>query len=529
MKKRLTMKLVVTCITISLLIYLLYIIPYHKKIFNHFNVLQYLYKGVVSQETWNIFDFISRTAQILAATFFLMASAQALIIRKHLKSIEKQQMIQLAYGATIFFILFAYATINEKWMYIYYGALTNAFFVTITVWIEARYVHKNITKVTPLMQMEALAVLTRFRYPVDKLKALMQILEFESSPDRVIVIREEVSENVAIIDSRAEKIATHIQSIIGANFLIAPTSPNEFALIINSKDAGIDNETQATELAEKIHDSLQKNGIATGIGCGKQKSFENLRESFREAINALDYIQSLSNTVSVHVKDIPRLQEKEQFPFNLKSSFLEEVGMGNFSSANRILEELLPIVKQLSFGHENVLRIRLHELIIAIIETGLASGADKDALNKLNDNYFDVIRIADEKAFIKGAFSTLQKVCQLINNSRESHYDSVIERAKNYIEDHFSEDVSVAEVAESVALSTSYFMALMKKMTGMPFSDYLRNVRIREAKRMIKESNMNMTEIGQAVGIPNSAYFSAQFKKVEGITPSQFKKQNKNT
>lgn len=98
-----------------------------------------------------------------------------------------------------------------------------------------------------------------------------------------------------------------------------------------------------------------------------------------------------------------------------------------------------------------------------------------------------------------------------------------IENAIVYIGERYREDISLDEVAKHINLTPSYVSKLFKKKLGVNFNTYLTTRKINEAKRMLKEENVNINEIAFIVGYNEPNYFCKVFKKIEGITPTKFR------
>ncbi|MCQ6278686.1 helix-turn-helix transcriptional regulator [Bacillus sp. EB600] len=112
---------------------------------------------------------------------------------------------------------------------------------------------------------------------------------------------------------------------------------------------------------------------------------------------------------------------------------------------------------------------------------------------------------------------------------RKSKSDNltIVEKAENYIEMNFAEDISMEEMAGKLHVHPSHLMRAFKKEKGITISHYRNMRRIKEAKELILFSNLSMTEIAIMVGFSNPQYFSKFFKEVEGITPVEYKKKCK--
>ena len=111
-----------------------------------------------------------------------------------------------------------------------------------------------------------------------------------------------------------------------------------------------------------------------------------------------------------------------------------------------------------------------------------------------------------------------------IEEQKRSVDEMPVALAKQYIQSHIREDISLETVAEKVHLSHTYFSMLFKKETGRNFIDYVIWARMEEAKRLLAESQMPVSDIAEAVGYLDIRSFSKRFKKEVGITPSHFRK-----
>jgi YesN/AraC family two-component response regulator len=101
---------------------------------------------------------------------------------------------------------------------------------------------------------------------------------------------------------------------------------------------------------------------------------------------------------------------------------------------------------------------------------------------------------------------------------------SPVNQVIHHIESAVSKDMSLTEAASSVHLNPSYFCKLFKQETGINYRDYVTNVRINEAARLLETTSLRITEVSERLGYADLAYFSNTFKKIKGQTPSDFRK-----
>lgn len=103
-----------------------------------------------------------------------------------------------------------------------------------------------------------------------------------------------------------------------------------------------------------------------------------------------------------------------------------------------------------------------------------------------------------------------------------------VKRAISYMDEHFSEGLTRMQVAELVDLNPDYFGRLLKKTTGRKFNDYINGCKIKEAAKLLKESEMNIIDIAFEAGFESLSTFNRSFKKGTELTPSQYRLKTNN-
>jgi AraC-like DNA-binding protein len=101
----------------------------------------------------------------------------------------------------------------------------------------------------------------------------------------------------------------------------------------------------------------------------------------------------------------------------------------------------------------------------------------------------------------------------------------MIMKAKEYINAHQTEDLTLSQVAKAVNTSTFYFCKVFKKTTGINFTDYVSRIRIEKAKNLALNPNLRISEIAFEVGFQSLTHFNRVFKKVTGLSPTQYRAQ----
>ena len=109
-------------------------------------------------------------------------------------------------------------------------------------------------------------------------------------------------------------------------------------------------------------------------------------------------------------------------------------------------------------------------------------------------------------------------------NLEDERDKMIVHRAKRFIERNHAKEISAGDVAEYVGLSPAYFSRLFHKVLHQTFIDYITNVRIMQAEKLLKESNYKIIDISSKVGFGSNTYFNSLFKKKTGMTPIEYRK-----
>ena len=103
-----------------------------------------------------------------------------------------------------------------------------------------------------------------------------------------------------------------------------------------------------------------------------------------------------------------------------------------------------------------------------------------------------------------------------------------IERAKRYIQEHYSENIDRETIAAVACITPNYFSKLFHQETGLSLREYVNQLRIDEAKRLLLSTERPVSEVASEVGFDNISYFSTVFRKMMGLSPIEYRIQYQN-
>ena len=93
-----------------------------------------------------------------------------------------------------------------------------------------------------------------------------------------------------------------------------------------------------------------------------------------------------------------------------------------------------------------------------------------------------------------------------------------------YLGEHFTEPLSLTEVASHFGLSPQYFSTFFRENFGRTFTQHINSLRIEQAARLLRETDLPVMEVGFSVGFDNFSYFIKRFRSVYGVSPSHYRK-----
>lgn len=172
------------------------------------------------------------------------------------------------------------------------------------------------------------------------------------------------------------------------------------------------------------------------------------------------------------------------------------------------------------------IRIQIYSVILAI---GNRFSRDNSSFSDIFGQEYDYIQKIDRiddnrsmKLWITNYFAWIMDYSASKLNVSET--DAIV-KAKRYIADKYEEtDLSLINVAEYVGLNEKYFTNRFTKETGETFSTYLTGLRIQKSQELLKTTNFKVYEVAEMVGYNNVEHFNRMFKKLNGMSPNQYRK-----
>lgn len=324
-----------------------------------------------------------------------------------------------------------------------------------------------------------------------------------------------------IVESSVGKERTIYSVIIGEQVAVLVTLNDKLELgyLIN----------KFNDVCRESQEVVSKHVVA-GMG-GIYNSFYESRYSYREAHEALSYSFLLNSPLSftTYIRDVEKTSTEDLvFSEEEERAVINAVKFGGLEKIESIIDELFSKLESL---RPSVSQYQLYLLQIVTVLSKIIRACDLETKDKINDELIilsEKIKIQPihlMKQSLKKIACTISERLQfeVLNSSK-----AIINKSQFYIENHFNEsDLSVEKLSNELGLSPTYFSTLFKKEIGISFINYLTDIRLAYAIKLLETTDDKTYIISEKIGYIDPNYFSYVFKKKFGVPPTKYRKINK--
>ena len=125
---------------------------------------------------------------------------------------------------------------------------------------------------------------------------------------------------------------------------------------------------------------------------------------------------------------------------------------------------------------------------------------------------------------VRGKYSGTQGQTDKLEEVKvEGNDDMLMKRIMKSVNEHLSDpEYNVERMSEDIGISRAQLHRKMKEITGISSSEFIRNIRLEQAAKLLSEGKINITQVAYAVGYNNQTHFSTVFKKHFGMSPTEY-------
>ncbi len=297
-------------------------------------------------------------------------------------------------------------------------------------------------------------------------------------------------------------------------YYFSPSDRVYAVIVVGKADAEKDPIIKANEMVVKMHNYLLDTyGIWLFAGIGKTTDdILNVWESYQQAMEAVNYTSK--NYFFFPYEFIQKDSSTFYYPTELSTKLIHFISTGNTSQVmeffnlihqENIEERSLPI---------NMVQFLLSDIRNTLLKArfALPQSTPKEVIQNLDECFAEHVsfKLCEDIAL---------KLCTLFTiKSDDTDMISLIEK---YIHDNYADpSMGLNKISDEFQISESYFSHLFKEKKGVNFSTYLESIRLNEASRLIRETDISLNELYLSVGYNNANSFRRAFKKIYGVTPS---------
>ncbi|MCH5290288.1 MAG: response regulator [Treponema sp.] len=307
-------------------------------------------------------------------------------------------------------------------------------------------------------------------------------------------------------------------------------SPLRFVCIVKSNDES-DLETECYNLARAIeHDTVQHGNFAvvTAIGC-QVGHLSELCNSYAEAGKVIDNARFGNKNRIVSAEDINKTSDG-LLSLQEHDPIVDRLRYANKNEIDAIISQYLAVLKDNSTHFSIIASYLLVDVIMGISKLIEDLGGDiKNILPDVVNHSFVESAVQNEDVFIAKVGTMLAAALDFRDSRIQGRYGDVILKAKQFIEKNYADpNICLTSVAEAVHLSPNHFSTIFSQECGLTFIEYLTDVRIGHAKKLLHEGDLKSADIAYDCGFSDPHYFSFIFKKNTGLSPREYRNGQQN-
>jgi two-component system, response regulator YesN len=303
------------------------------------------------------------------------------------------------------------------------------------------------------------------------------------------------------------------------------------ACLVNFRDCeGLDAERELLELGSEMQRILEeKFNIYLSISVSDiHQSLEAIPTAYSEAMEALEYRNVDDNKKIYSYREVTKYSPNSyDFSKLSEQQLVNFIKTGNYPDAKKVVDEIFSEYLSNKSCSMKIVKFLSFDLINAVLKAMMSISTD-------SQNYFfselsplDKIQKCETLKDIKAQItSTVHDACDYVDRKKRSHNDIMKDNLVQFIHINYSDmNLNVHMVANKFEMNPVYISRFAKEQLGDSLLDYINKVRLEKAKQLMKSGRLSAADIAIKTGYCNISTFIRVFKKYEGMTPGQFKKE----
>lgn len=255
------------------------------------------------------------------------------------------------------------------------------------------------------------------------------------------------------------------------------------------------------------------------------RSFENIKDISEVCNTDIRYIFSrrfyCHDAFLVTTEMLPVTNEIDKFDFRAFDTLLHS------NQLIRALDFILKYAQEAikNYISETELKTTIGNVIYTMIAVFEDNDLNEDSVRHFKLNCFDLIESSStNQQFLSRLSTILEDFKIIIDNYHLDSQDATIHKILLYMQEHYSEPLSLQDLVNEFGFSYSYLSSYFASQTNGTFIEHLNRIRIEKACELLENPSISISEVTEMVGYSDQSYFSKVFKKQTGITPREYRK-----
>ncbi|MHA6484919.1 response regulator [Paenibacillus sp. strain BS8-2] len=324
-----------------------------------------------------------------------------------------------------------------------------------------------------------------------------------------------------LVDFAVQNIISELLDTWGEGYVFAKESRHVYVAIHEQS-------AQPEKLAEQMKESIAsylKLEVSIGVAA-LAVNIDAMQEAYKQAKHALqktyfrdDHRVSIFNN---HEASAATVSEAELY--ELRAEVIDGLLAHTWEGARSSMQTMLERVASYASGNRalavSACLSFIHSIIQEVIKMGIVL---KDGAFELDKLQGQLEQYRSFQELQSGLIQLLESLYHHINQKASSREKLLIYRVKTYIDDHFAEEITLERTSAVIFMNAYYFSNFFKKHTGQNFKQYVTDIRMRHALKLLTTSDLMVYEIAEQCGYNNARHFSDMFKKHMGMLPQEYR------
>jgi two-component system response regulator YesN len=397
---------------------------------------------------------------------------------------------------------------------------------------------EEMDKQRPMLQTAFLERLLKGElHQADQIKTVMQHLSIHLDGRSFVVailtlaehdriMPKEVLQDMDVKSLRVKQAVSRLSSRV----IVHEMYGNKMALLfsLSCRAAELDScREQVGQFVAGMRTELEELYISPSIGVGNPySSLKEISRSYQEAGQALDYNVWKAVSGIVWYADIPQNADSYYYPADIELKLMNYMKSGNQKELKKLLAELYVE----NFGKRDLtswmMKLLLSDMKGSIAKLTGQIVMEDSLLKRQVQSLFSASSGTENAQEVYRAIETISlRICHVVDGRKKSHNEQLTETIMAMIHTQYSlPHFSILTISEQLNISEVYVSHFIKEQTGMVFSDYLESIRMGRAIELLEKSSYSVKDIAGKVGYNSSNTFCRAFKRMHGISTTDYKK-----